>query len=423
MADATRSGIHVEAEQGDEARALGKAALFCLVVSALIVLGGFYWLGSSGMLDVRSPDFIPLPHFFAFAALCLGSFFLVRAYLHDRRYRLFGTSVVEGNVPVLGRAFAGTLRITRTGALTAPITLRLRCDWRHDESGPGGSSGSHTVTEHLWEHLQELQSGAAGTGIPFRFDLPEDGLPSGRRPKPRTGVHPESPGYIVWTLRASSPRLGTDYVAEFEIDVRPGRLIAELSRHAKPDAAPRGLGDRTSLPLRAAATALGAAGIFAGGSVPTSEELRDEAEANARPEPANPFAGSRRPESDSVRLFRRVSLIAGVVLCLIAGVALLNQAVFGGSDAAVQATVVQAERHAVTLDLGPDDPAHKIYVSSFHHWEQGEKVTVLCETDDKGARRCRMESGFDRWLDGLGTLGVALVALLTWNHLRRRQAR
>jgi hypothetical protein len=87
-----------------------------------------------------------------------------------------------------------------------------------------------------------------------------------------------------------------------------------------------------------------------------------------------------------------------------------------------ESRTVTMEKHAVTLDMGPGDPAHRIYVSSFHRWEPGQQVTALCETDPDGRRRCRMSSGLDRWLDGLGTLAVAVFALAGWRSLRRPSA-
>lgn len=420
MAGTEGSGIHVEAEQGDESGALARAALFCLAVSVLFILGGFYWLGRSGMLDTRSPDFVPVPHFFAFAALGLGLFFFVRAYLHGRRYRLFGTSVLEGNEAALGETFAGTLQIARSDALRAPITLHLRCDWRHVQADVGNPSSGSAATERLWEQSRQVPSAGATRGVPFRFVLPEDGLPSGRRPKPRTGVHPESPGDIVWTLRASSPRWGTDYVAEFEILVRPGRLIPERARSVTSEATPGASSDDIPMPLRAAAAIGEASAFLMGGNIPTAEELRVQVEADARPEPLHPFAGSPRPEQSGARLFRIASLIAGVVLGLIAGASLFRQATFGWRGADIQAVVVRAESHLVTLDLGADDPAHKVYVSGFHHWAPGQKVSALCEPAEDGRRRCRMQSGFDRWLDGLGVLAVALLAFALWNYLRHK---
>jgi hypothetical protein len=417
MARAAGPGVRVEAEQGDESGALFKAALFCVGVAVAFVAGGFYGLGKSGMLDPRSPDFAPVPHFFAFVALVLGAFFLVRAYMHGRRYRLFGTSVVEANRPRLGEALVGTLRIAKPDALQAPITLRLRCDWRHRSSSPGHPSQGATTTEHLWESSLELDPAGAAAGIPFRFAIPEDGLPSGRRPKPKTGVHPESPGDIVWSLLASSARRGMDYVAEFEVPVEPGQLSAERARQAGPKAAPHAPGD-DSLAVRAAQVA----GLALGGSVPTAEEREAEADAETRPEPETPFASSPRPEQDGQRVFRRVALIAAVALGVIALLALARQAAFGWGGTELRATVTTVEKHAVTLDLDRGDPAHTVYVSSFHRWERGQQVTALCEADPDGRRRCRMASGLDRWLDGLGTLAVALVALSVWLALRRPPA-
>ncbi len=122
------------------------------------------------------------------------------------------------------------------------------------------------------------------------------------------------------------------------------------------------------------------------------------------------------------RFLRIGSLIAALFLSLVAGVSLVREASFGWRGVEMPTVVVKAETHAVTLNFGPDDPAHTISVSSHHHWTPGEHVVALCETGEDGRRRCRMQSGFDRWLDGLGTLGLALAAFAVWTYFRRRSS-
>ena len=126
------NGIHVEAEEPDVEHTRVRAGLFCLGFSAAIVGVGFVWLGHDGMLEPRSPNFFPLPHFFAVASAFLGLFFLTRGYIHGRRFELFGVSSIDGNVPRLGETFEGMLRVTHIAAFEAPIAMRISCAWRQD---------------------------------------------------------------------------------------------------------------------------------------------------------------------------------------------------------------------------------------------------------------------------------------------------
>lgn len=413
--------IHVEAEQGDEAPQLLKAALFCALAGAAVLGVGFAWLGSDGMLNPKSPSFFPLWHLFGFAGLALAGFFAVRSWIHGRRYRIFGTSVLDANAPALGEPLIGTLRIARPQALTAPITLALRCDWRHQASSTSGVTQNRTTTQTLWETSVQVDGSAGSAGIPFQLDLPADGLPSGRRPKPKTGVHPESPGVILWTLRASSRRPGTDYLAEFEVEVKPGRVIAQLASQAGAQAASRHHAVEEILSPHAA-NAVSAVAELLGGHMPSAAELDSEAEATARPEPAQPFASSPWKGQSGVLLLRRAAFIALVLFGALALFLLSRQLLFGGDGAVVPATIAAVERNLVTLDLGAGDHAHPISVSTFHRWQVGERVEVLCVPGEGGKRRCRMVSGFDRWLDGLFALGLTLVAGGVRSYLGRRRA-
>jgi hypothetical protein len=95
---------------------------------------------------------------------------------------------------------------------------------------------------------------------------------------------------------------------------------------------------------------------------------------------------------------------------------------FSWRGTAVPATITRVERGLVTLDLGVEDRSHTISVSSFRHWDVGQQVTVVCFPAATGVRRCRMATGFDRWLDGLVCLAVALVALTIWRRTRTLRA-
>ena len=407
MTSFSEKRIHVEAEEPDVEQTRVKAGLFCLGLSAAILGAGFIWLGHDGMLDPRSPSFFPLPHFFAVASAFLGLFFLTRGYIHGRRFQLFGVSSIDGNVPRLGETFEGTLRVARIAAFEAPIAMRLSCAWR-----PASTHTSNTGTKALpdcsWETSIDLGRINASGELAFRFDIPADGLPSGRRPTPKTGVN-TNPGYIVWTLGASSPRRGMNYLAEFEI-----RVLPKAHRAASVGELPRETGPALLLATQVASA------VF-GGTIPTAAELADEAEAEARPEPAKPFASSPQPKQDAADIARKVSLVIAVVLCLFAAASLINQVTFGGQGSELHASVTGVASNAVTLDFGAKDSAHTIYVSSFHTWTRGQTVTALCELSENERPRCRMTSGFDRWLNAIGILGAALLALVFWRTLAARR--
>jgi len=68
----------------------------------------------------------------------------------------------------------------------------------------------------------------------------------------------------------------------------------------------------------------------------------------------------------------------------------------------------------VALNLGPDDPNHRITVSSFHNWAKGQSVTALCKSAVDGRARCHMQTGSDRWLNSVFAVVVAGLALAAW---------
>ncbi len=420
MDDSAGAKVRVEAILATDSGELVRAALTTFGVVAAIVAGGFAWLGRDGMLDPHSPDFFPLVHFCAVVGALLGVFFLVRSYIHGRRYGLFGTSVVEYAAPALGERLAGTLRIAKPEVLSAPVTLRLCCDWRHYKDRAGGTKSRSEVTSTLWEARIELPTAGAAIGMPFQFDLPEDGLPSGRRPKPRTGVHPEGGGTIIWMLKALSPRRGTDYYAEFEVVVKPSRAVA---RQARRDKAARlrsgGTGRGEAIP-EGAGPVVQTLAILAGGRAADADEIRDDIEAQSRPEPDAPFASNPWQDTGRLSTIGRIALAVGLLLGAISIYSLGRQVMFTWKGVDMAATVTKVERGLVALDLGADDRNHRISVSAFHHWDPGQHVTARCMTAEDHARRCRMSTGADRWIEALVTTILAAAALAVWVAMRRR---
>jgi hypothetical protein len=315
---------------------------------------------------------------------------------------LFGTSEVRGTTPELGGALDGILKVAKTRLLTVPVELSLRCDWLVHSSGIHGGGGSDGTTT-LWLQSQNITLNTAQDGVAFRFDLPADGLPSGRRPRPKTGVHPEGPGTIVWTLKAFSRRLGVNYLAEFEIPVRPGAMIRALSAKTKPEPAKRAAG----------ALAQGVALVF-GGNVPTQDELDDEAEAQTRAEPDVPFASAPMPLQRNDDTINRIALVVAVVLSTIAFYVVGYEIAFTIGAHETPVVLADTGKNWVALDLGPDDRNHKITVSSFHNWAKGQAVTALCKNAVDGRARCHMQTGSDRWLNSVFAVVLAGLALAAW---------
>jgi hypothetical protein len=399
---AVRSEFHVLADEDGDPGPHIKAALFCFAVAGSALLIGYFTLGWAGLTDKASPDFAPVPHFIAAVGVLLGGFFLVRGYLDASRHRLFGASEVRGATPELGGALEGIFKVANTRLLKAPIELSLRCDWRGHSAGIHGGSGSDGTTT-LWRQSQSVAINLAQSGVAFHFDLPADGLPTGRRPRPKTGVHPAGSGYIVWTLRAFSRRLGVNYLAEFEIPVRPGTVIRAVGAKTKPEPANHAAG----------ALAQGVA-LVLGGSAPSQDELDDEAEARSRPEPDVPFASSRMPLQQGDGMVDRIALVVAVALSAIALYVIGYEITFTVGARDTPAVLADTGKSWVALNLGPDDPNHRITVSSFHNWAKGQSVTALCKSAVDGRARCHMQTGSDRWLNSVFAVVVAGLALAAW---------
>lgn len=225
--------VHIEVGNTDKTRRSLTSAWLLFVASALVLAAGFFYLGIDGMLNFSAPDFFPVPHALSAFLAVFGLISLAQVMRNTARTNVFGTSTVDCNKPVLGGALAGVLKIEKADGLTAPIAMRLHCDWNYRISYEDGE-GSKPAKKILWEHTQELPSGGAATGIPFRFAIPTTCLASGWRSVPRgpkeNAAIKKTAGPVTWHLTATSKRSGIDYLADFEIRVRPEGYVE------KPDA-------------------------------------------------------------------------------------------------------------------------------------------------------------------------------------------
>lgn len=393
----TSCDLHLETETPDDFWVGLKAALVCFGLSVTIVIAGFLWLGRAGMLEVKSPDFFPLPDFCAVASFLIGVFFLANSILHWIRFNRFGPTYLDCNNAELGKALQGKLRISKTQYLGRSIDLTLRCEWRHYQDG-AMPKDTREVSTLLWNTTQKLDSSGAAAGIPFRFDVPTDGLATGRRPNAARGVNIQGPGRIEWFLRATAKHL---YAAEFEIPIGAVSASARLARTTQ----------EAPLAAQLAAAALG-------GYAPSQDEIDDEEVSNKRREPVIPFGNAPVPVTSDQVSSRRITLAIMIFAGFFLARELISQVMFGGTDQS--ATIVDATRGEVTLNFGLDDPAHKISVSSFHSWQKGQPVTASCRPAEDGKRRCRMQTGHDRWLNAIIPAMVFLVALVLRRHTARK---
>lgn len=421
--------IHVEADDADDGPVRIRAGLVCLGLAAAILIAGWLWLGREGMLDPKSPDFFPLPHFFATAAILVGTFFLVRGVLFGGRYRKFGTSLLEAEPAELGGHLVARVSTAREVNAVGPFTVRLRCDRHFYSSSPGQSTQGRDATETLWEATQTLPQGSSTrTGLAITFDLPATGLPSGRRAKPATGVHPEPPENIEWIVSVHAPCQGLNYFVEFAVPVAPGAVIRALQRErnagaaAARHAAPH---SGEGVPVGAAQVALQAAALVFGGRVPDAEELAADAQARAKAEPAVPFAGEVQPVSAGTRLAMRALLVVGALLLAVGVWAVVTQLRYGAAADQVTGTVTAIENaHRIRLTLDDGGSIATAYSTSLHHWQPGQSIALACRHDAKTTPRpCRVDTGLDRWLDGLGTVLFGAVALALGLYLWRQAPR
>jgi hypothetical protein len=216
--------IHIEVGTKGAASTSFRAGWMLLLLGVLIFAAGFYYVGTDGMLNFNSPYFMPFPHALSALAAVLGVASLVRGSRSAAHASVFGTSTIDCNKPVLGGVLSGTLKIENAKGFTAPVDLQLHCDWKHKIYYEDGEN-SKVAKQVLWEQFQQLPSGGAEVGIPFRFTIPDTCLPSGWRTIPRgpkdNAAIKKTAGSVIWHLKATSKRSGIDYLADFEIRVRP----------------------------------------------------------------------------------------------------------------------------------------------------------------------------------------------------------
>ena len=405
MSDIPR--FQVEAGELGDVRSALQIAISSLIGAVIALVTGLAMLGSEGMTNPKSPDFFPLPHLFIVAGAGLAVMYGSLASLRWARRQIFGASSIEGNVPVLGGVLEGRLNIEKPQALGQDIVLTLRCNWSRPIRDIGQTDGRvREATSTLWQKRIVVAKPDASADIAFSFEIPADGLASGQRPKPARGVHPLGAGSIAWVLTATSRGGGIGFSEDFTIPVESPALSRKGAKSTPHDTAEptTSAGLDPDLPTQLLAAALG-------GHAPSADEISSDEAAARKSEPSHPFARSAAPVTDGqLRFTKFVYVLTG--LCWLGAIYSIGMQVsLMVQGESMPASIVAVNGKSVTLDFGPDDPAHPLHVSNLHSWNVGQKVAARCIRDEEGHRKCRMESGLDRWVDPSVMLMIALVLL------------
>jgi hypothetical protein len=352
------------------ARSSFQMGLFLWIASVVILGAGIVWLGVPGVFDLNSPDFFPVPVGLAAFAGVIGTVHLVQGVLLSARFRKYGVSTREAGPAVLGQVYRGRIRTTRDLDVSGPYTIRLLCE---QKSGVNRGRTS-AVLESLWEaSVSAPASTRSSAGIPFAFQIPVNGLPGGTMPGSDGNLEVSS---IFWTLGVSAPMQGLQYQAAFLVDVDVPCAVSSAAGEDRPMAV------------------------------------------NA----ARPFAGQIRPEQPFARLTRFIAPVLGILLAAAGGYATINQWQLGQNGTAFTGRIVAVETPALGIALDDGGSVRIPRVTKYNSWQAGQPVRVTCREDGRGIRTCRMDTGYDRWIDALGTLaiGLALLFLGGWLWLRWR---
>ncbi len=360
---------------GEQARRSIRIGLALWGLAALTLGAGIYGFGLPAMFEPDSPDFIPFFDLLALVFVGFGTTHLGQGLVQAARNNKHGLSTLDANRAVLGQVYRGKVRTQRPLVVTGPYTIRLLCESQAYANVNDDSSSSKGRAIRWETSVSAPASTLSSVGIPFQFKIPADGLPN------RRGGAVEQHA-IYWTLSVSAPMNGLHYRAAFPIDVG--------ASESEPDDDDDDNGD----------------------GVPPAERRKVE----------GAFAGFVRPESSAMRLLRFIAPIVGLVLLGAGAHNVADQWSYGRDGVQLSGRITAINPPALEVALEGGGAGHVARVTKNNTWRIDQSVRVTCLRDGGAKRSCRMDTGSDRWIDGVGTLavGAALMLLGGWLWLRRR---
>lgn len=374
-----RTGAERKSGTSEQARQPLRIGLSLWATAAAIFAAGVLWFGAPAVIDPGSVDFIPFPAALALFFAVFGTIHLGQGAVAKWRFNRYGASTLDAGPAVLGKVYRGRIRTAQPLAVSGPYEIRLLCESRDVRDGDGDSN-RRTVRQPVWAATIRAPASTNSTiGIPFDFKIPADGLPN------RHGS--SVAGYeIYWSLQISAPMKGMHYNAMFPIDV-----AAIESRSVDPD----------------------------------EDEERELAAARRHASLDDAFAGQLRPDGSRARAFHYIVPAIGALILAAGAYSTWNQVAYGLSGVVLSGKISAIDAPSLDVSLQTGEVARIARVTTHNIWTVGQPVEVTCTRDTERPRRCRMNTGSDRWIDALGTLAVGTIALLlgAWLWLRRAGTR
>lgn len=352
----------------EEARRSFMIGLSLWIAAIAVLGGGIFWVGLPAMFDPSSPDFIPVFDGLAFALAMFGSIHIGQGVLRSLRHGKYGVSTLDAGPARVGETYRGKIRTVRPLEVAGPYSIRLLCESRSVSDGHDDRpSSKHRAP--VWEAKTTAPASTRSSiGIPFEFHIPADATPS---------LHGSSVAgqEIYWTLSVSAPMAGLNYRAEFPIDIGTG----------------------------------GEAGDEPAGDGPKSL--------------TEAFVGHIRPENPGMRVLRLVATILGFLLFGAGIYSTANQWLHGWNGVVLSGRVAAINRPGMDVILDGGGTVRVAYIRKGSIREVSQPVELTCLQEGAEMRSCRLDTGFHRWIDALGTLAVGMAMLLFGGWLWARRGR
>lgn len=200
----------------------GRGWIWVGVILLAISIAGFVWTSGYTALELHDSILQPISAFALLAGIA-SSVFGVWLWL---RFRKFGHSFLETDMPVAGAPWKGLIRTTSDLSTKGNYTFTLTYEEEHYSS-----ASRSTKTEIIWKATREAdyRSVRSSAGIPFEF------APPGKELK-------KSKSGGMWWLKISAPMRGVNFITLFNVtfllDAPPkdknmpwwGQMLTDLTR-------------------------------------------------------------------------------------------------------------------------------------------------------------------------------------------------